>query len=890
MPLTPGTRLGPYEVLAPLGAGGMGEVYRAKDTRLDRTVAVKVLPSDLAADADRRARFEREGRAVSSLNHPHICTLHDIGRESGAQGAIDYLVMEYVDGENLGDKLLRGPLPLDQVLRYGAEIADALDKAHRHGIVHRDLKPGNVMLTRSGTKLLDFGLAKQGGVGGKSEPLSTLETKAKPLTTEGTLLGTFQYMAPEQLEGRDADARTDIFALGALLYEMATGKRAFVGRNQASLIAAIMSSEPPPISALRPTTPAALDWVIRTCLAKDPEERWQSAHDVVSQLTWIAQSASQAGRSGPSMPRRKSFGFLIFLIVAALIAALVIVAFQVHSPAQPQGAVRSSIVLPEKSALRAAVLSPDGTKMVCVARDASGRNLLWIRLLDSLVLQPLPGTDNPSFPFWSPDGRSIGFFADGKLKRIEAAGGPAQTLCDAPIGRGGSWGGDGVVLFAPTPDGPLYRVSASGGSATRATRKDPVRGETSHRWPFFLPDGKHFLYLVASFGSHAQQDKLGVYAASLDSTEETLLVRTNSSTAYAPGYLLFFRERNLLAQPFDAKSLRTTGDALPIAEDIQFFPQTFSALFSVSDNGLLLYQPRASSAVSQLTWFDRSGKAAGTVGAPGDQANPRISPDGKRVALDIADPQTGNMDVWIYEMAGGIGTRLTSDPAIDSDPVWSPDGRRVSFTSLRKGQPDLYQRSSNGAGNEEEILVSDRSKYPCDWSPDGRLMLYRAMDADSNMELWAVPVGADKTPIPFIKMTFGVTQGQFSPDGRWVAYASNESGKWEIYVAAFPGPGGNWRVSSAGGSEPRWRRDGKELFYLAPDAKLMAVEVKGGAVFEAGTARPLFQTHRREHIASTDMFSYDIGPDGRFLVNTDVGDAAPPSPTLVLNWPAALRR
>ncbi len=563
MPLTPGTRLGPYEVLAPLGAGGMGEVYRAKDTRLDRTVAVKVLPSDLAADADRRARFEREGRAVSSLNHPHICTLHDVGRESGVQGTIDYLVMEYVEGETLDDRLAKGPLPLDQVLRFGAEIADALDKAHRHGIVHRDLKPGNVMLTRSGTKLLDFGLAKQSGVGGKSEPLSTLETKAKPLTTEGTLLGTFQYMAPEQLEGREADARTDIFALGALLYEMASGKRAFTGKNQASLIAAIMSSEPAPISTVQPTTPAALDWVIKTCLAKDPDERWQSAHDVVSQLTWIAHGGSQAGLPGPTAVRRKSRERLLWgLTVLALGLALAANLFNARRRAEPQGAVRSSIVLPEKSALRAAVLSPDGTKMVCVARDATGRNVLWIRLLDSLVLQPLSGTENPAFPFWSPDSRSIGFFADGKLKRIDASGGPAQTLCDAPIGRGGSWSRDGVILFAPVPDGPLYRVPASGGTATRATQKDPVRGETSHRWPFFLPDGKHFLYLVASFGSHAQQEKIGVYVASLDSKEETLLVRTSSSVAYAaPGYLLFFRERNLLAQPFDQKSLRTTGDA-----------------------------------------------------------------------------------------------------------------------------------------------------------------------------------------------------------------------------------------------------------------------------------------------------------------------------------------
>jgi eukaryotic-like serine/threonine-protein kinase len=613
---------------------------------------------------------------------------------------------------------------------------------------------------------------------------------------------------------------------------------------------------------------------------------------VVSQLTWIAQAGSQGGPPGPTAVRRKSRERLLWgLTVLALGLALAAILFNARRPEEPQRAVRSSIVLPEKSALRAAVLSPDGTKMVCVARDASGRNLLWIRLLDSLALQPLSGTESPAFPFWSPDSRSIAFFADGKLKRIDASGGPAQTLCDAPIGRGGSWGKGGVILFAPVPEGALYRVSASGGAATPVTLKDHVRGETSHRWPFFLPDGKHFLYLVASFGSHADRERIGVYAASLDSKEEAFLARASSSMAYAaPGYLLFFRERNLLAQPFDAQSLRTTGDALPIAEDVQYFPQTYSALFSASGNGLLLYQPRSSSAVSQLVWFDRGGKATGAVGAPGDQANPRLSPDGKRVALDVADPQTGNMDVWIYETSGGVGTRLTSDPAIDSDPIWSPDGRRVSFTSLRRGYPDLLQRNSTGAGSEAEMLQSDREKYACDWSPDGRLVLYRAMDSDSNMELWTLPLAGDTTPVPFLKPPFGVTQGQFSPDGRWVAYASNESGKWEIYVAPFPGPGGNWKVSSAGGSEPRWRRDGKELFYLAPDAKLMAVDVKGGTTFEAGSARPLFQTHRREHVASTDMFSYDVAPDGQhFLVNTDVGDATPPSPTIVVNWPAALR-
>ena len=512
-----------------------------------------------------------------------------------------------------------------------------------------------------------------------------------------------------------------------------------------------------------------------------------------------------------------------------------------------------------------------------------------MRPLDLLATQPLAGTENPSFPFWSPDSRFIGFFADGKLKRIDPSGGPPQTLCDAPNSRGGAWNREGVMLFAPVPDGPLYRVSASGGLPTPVTRFDPSRGETSHRWPFFLPDGKRFLYLVASFGG--EREKTGIYVGSLDSKEEKFLLRANSSLAYAPpGYLLFLRERNLVAQPFNAKGIRITGDPLPVAEEIQFFPQTYSTLFSVSENGVLLYQDRSASGVSQLVWFDRSGKEVGSLGSTGNQANPRISPDGKRVALDITDPQTGNMDIWIYESSGGIPTRFTSDPAIHAAAIWSPDGSRIVFMSLRQGHPDIYQKSSSGAGNESAILVSERGKYPTDWSPDGRFILYRALDAKTNFELWALPVGSDQKPIPFMKTAFGVSHGQFSPDGRWVAYASNESGRWEVYVAPFPGPGGNWKVSSAGGSEPRWRRDGKELYYLAPDGKLMGVEVREGPTFDAGAATPLFQTRLRQHISAADLFSYDVSADGRrFLVNTDVGEVASTPLTVVLNWTAGLK-
>jgi eukaryotic-like serine/threonine-protein kinase len=895
-----GSRLGPYEVLSPLGAGGMGEVWKARDTRLERTVAVKVLPQHMSASPEVRQRFEREAKTISQLSHPHICALYDVGQE----GETEYLVMEYLEGETLSDRLVKGTLPLEQTLRYGVEIADALDKAHRQGIVHRDLKPGNVMLTKSGVKLLDFGLAKVlpsppgRGVGG--EGLTSLPTQAN-LTQEGTILGTFQYMAPEQLEGKEADARTDIFAFGAVLYEMATGRKAFSGASQASLISAIMKEEPVPISTVQPTTPLTLDRVVRTCLAKDPEDRWQSAADIKRELSWVGEG-SQAGMAAPVVARRRNRERLSWamtaVVLVALVAAVAAAVRYANRAAALGRPMRSSIVLPEKTALRGIAISPDGRRLAFVARDPSGKNLLWIRPLDSLAALPLPGTENPSFPFWSPDSRFIGFFADGKLKKIDASGGPPQTLCDAPLSRGGTWNREGVILFSPVPDGPLYRVSASGGLPTRVTRFDPARGETSHRWPFFLPDGRRFLYLVASFGSGDEREKMGIYVGSLDSKEEVFLLPAKSTMAFAPslakaseGYLLFLRERNLLAQPFNVGSLRIIGDPFPVAEQIQYFPQTANALFSVSESGLLLYSAESAMVLSRLAWVDRSGRETGFLGTPGDQANPRISPDGKRVALDIIDHQTGNMDIWIYQSSGGVATRVTSDPAIDACPTWSPDGDRIAFMSIRKGHPDVYQRSSSGAGSEDSILQSERAKYTTDWSPDGRFILYRAIDATTNLELWALPVGGDRKPFPFIKKTFGVSHGQFSPDGRWVAYASNESGKWEIFVAPFPGPGGNWKVSSAGGSEPRWRRDGKELFYLAPDGKLMTVEVKAGPTFEAGAATPLFQTRRRVPVSATDLFSYDVSADGqRFLVNMDVGEVASSPLTVVLNWTAELKK
>jgi Tol biopolymer transport system component len=895
MSLAAGTRLGPYEILRPLGAGGMGEVYLARDTRLPRTVAVKVLPHDRVASPEARQRFEREARVVSSLSDPRICALYDIGRHDTPEGSIDYIVMEHLEGETLEARLERGPLPLDQALRVALDIAGALHKAHRKGIVHRDLKPGNIMLTRAGIKLLDFGLARSepplGGAGGLPAGgfLTATPTRTR-LTQEGRILGTLQYMAPEQLEGKEADARADIWALGAVLYEMATGEPAFSGASSASLISSIMKEEPAPLSRLLPVSPPLLDHTVRTCLAKDPDERWQSAGDLESQLRFIAAQGAALASAPQARGRRRErlawtlAALALLVTLGLLLRTMVAGGADVNRTASP---MRLSVLLPDMSSLRFAALSPDGSRIAFVARDASGRNLLFVRPLASLDFQPLQGTDNPTFPFWSPDGTWLGFFADGKLKKIAASGGPPQTLCDAPLARGGSWSRDGTMVFAPVPDGPLYRVPAAGGQAALLTRLDPSRRETTHRYPCFLPDGRRFLFLVASFTTSAEQEKMGVYLGSLDHGEEKFLLRANSNMAFAPpGAILFLRERNLFAQRFDPDRFEVSGDPLTIAEQIQYFPQTFMGLFSASQTGTVLYQNQGGTTLGRLVWFDRAGKSLGSLGAPADQANPRLSPDGRRVAVSITDSRSGNVDVWSYDTSGGIPTRLTTDPAIDGTPVWSPDGSLIAYATMRRGGAEVFEMSSRGGG-ERPLTPAPPAQgvnYPTDWTPDGRQILYRSGAANANLELWLASVDGARAA-PFIKASYGVSNGRFSPDGRFVAYASNESGRWEIYVAPFPGPGGNWRVSSDGGSEPVWSRDGHELFFLAANNWLMAVPVRLSPAFDAGPPKPLFLVRRREPVATLDLFSYDVAADGqRFLVNTDAGEPTAAPLTVVLDW------
>jgi len=894
MALSSGTRLGPYEILAPLGAGGMGEVYRARDTRLERTVAIKILPAQFSSDPIRKQRFEREAKTISSLNHPHICVLYDVGNQDGTQ----FLVMECVEGETLAARLEKGRLPLEQVLKYGTQIADALDKAHRHGVVHRDLKPGNIMLTASGAKLLDFGLAKAAPPLAAGATLTAAATRTTPVTQQGTVVGTFQYMSPEQVEGKDVDARSDIFSFGSVLYEMVTGRRAFPGKSQISVASAILEKDPKPISTLQPLTPPALDRAIRVCLAKDPEDRWQTARDLLLDLKWIAEAGSQAGIPAPVVARRKYRERIAWGIAAVGIVAAVIFAFAYFRGASTDvRSIRSSILPPDKATFEIVggsagpvAVSPDGRRLAFRARDASGKSLLWVRPLDGAMPQPLAGTEGASFPFWSPDSRSIGFFADGKLKKIAASGGPPQTLCEASDGRGGTWNRDEIIVFSPAPVSPLYRVSASGGAATSVTQLDQSRRETTHRWPHFLPDGRHFLYFVRNTLPGGPSDQIGLYVGSLDSNEQKLLLRAGSNAVYAPpGYLLFWRDQSLMAQPFDAKRLKLIGDAFPVAEQVQYLGGMGYAVFSVSDNGILAYQAGAGQGDTQLLWFDANGKQLGQVGSPGFHGTVRLSPDGQRLAEFAVDG--ANMDIWVHELARGVRTRFTFDPSFDWYPVWSPDGTRIAFASNRKGQYNLYVKDSAGAGAEELVFESEADKRPTDWSRDGRFIAFGSSDAkgSTGWDIWGLPLFGDRKPFPFLQTQFDEGAAVFSPDGRWLAYQSNESGNVEVYLAPFPGPGAKWQVSNGGGRLPAWRRDGKGLFYLTTDNRLMAAEVtpKGSSV-QVGIPRMLFQTRP----ASAPPFGrlYDVSQDGkRFLVATTAEGTSAPL-TLVVNWTATVKK
>jgi len=880
MPLSAGTRLGPYEILSPLGAGGMGEVWKARDTRLERTVAIKVLSRDRSASEDSRQRFEREAKTISQLSHPHICALYDVGRD----GETDYLVMELLEGESLSDRLARGALPLDQTLKYGQQIAEALDKAHRQGIVHRDLKPGNVMLTKSGVKLLDFGLAKAFETPAAKGALTSLPTKGA-LTQEGTILGTFQYMAPEQLQAQEADARTDIFALGTVLYEMATGKKAFTATNQASLITAIMSAHPAPISSVQPMSPPALERVVKTCLAKDPEDRWQSAADVRRELQWIAEG-SAAGVDAPGVvsSRRRKREVLAWVLAAAGVIAASSLLLGRRSAPTPQP-FRFPLVPPPGVRFRAQdrlALSPDGRRIAFTGTE-DGHGRLWVQALDSLAARPLEGTDEANFPFWSPDGRTIGFFQAGRLRRIDAEGGAIQTISEElGSGFGASWGSGGFVIFGSTFGGPIWRVPASGGAKTAVTAIDGKRGDSAHLYPAFLPDGRHFVFAARNVDPIRSVLALG----DLESKESRTLWRSDADGVWAPtGHLLFAREGTLFAQAFDLRRLQAVGEPLSVAANVRFY--TGNSLTRATAGGdVLAYGLWRHD--RRLVWVDRRGRELGAVGQVADYEDVRISPTGDRIAAAIRDPSAGwYNDVWVLDAGSGIATRLSSERTEEFAPVWSSDGKRVFYTSDRNGFYDLFSRPAGG-GAEELVLRTNWDKLANEVTPDGRALIFGGSPANEREDVWDLPLTGDRSPKSLVSTaTFVEKSTRLSPDGKWMAFSSTEPGREDIFVAPFPA-GPKRRVSDAGGLAPVWSRDGKELYFLAGDGRLTAVSVSSGpSGVDFGPPQPLFDIEPADP-TSFDPRPYDVAPDGRFLIVRAVG-REPLGPDVVdVHWTARL--
>jgi serine/threonine protein kinase/Tol biopolymer transport system component len=884
MAVVSGQRLGPYEILSAVGIGGMGEVYRARDTRLDRTVAIKILPDRLADRPDLRERFEREARTIASLNHPHICVLHDIGHHNGT----DYLVMEYVEGDTLAQRLEKGPLPFEQVLLYAIEIADALDKAHRKGITHRDLKPGNIVLSKMGAKLLDFGLAKlrQGTVSATS-PVSAFPTAQDPITAEGTILGTLQYMAPEQLEGKDADARTDIFALGAVVYEMATGKKAFEGKSQASVIGKILETDPPPISSLQPMTPPALDRIVKKCLRKDPDERWQDARDVTDELKWINGSGSQPAVPVTPVVRRKLDRLAWAVAAAALViaAAAASVAYLRRATAVIPP-VRFAVGPPEKGSFSPLspflTLSPDGSNLAFVASGPTGTRQLWIRALDSLAAQPLPGSEMADVSFWSADSRSVAFYAEGSLKKMAVSGGPAQTLTAAiplPIG-GGTWSQEGVVLFGTFPPSKsgIQRVSAAGGTATPATTLDASRQENAHLWPHFLPDGRHFLYLARS--TNAENN--GIYVGSLDSQERTLLLNANSNAVYVPpGYLLYHRAGTLMAQPFDAQRTRLMGEPVPIAEGLQFVDVFGHAAFAASQNGVLAYRSGTGMPTRTLVWVSRNGTEQPLAAPERAYDYPRLSPDGGRIALEIG-PQ-----IWIYDLARDALTRLTfEEGSVSENPIWSPDGKRILFDSSTTPR-GIFSQMADGSGGLERLTTSEYQQTTRSWSSDGQWLAFNQLHPTTQRDIWVLRL-SDRKAQPFLTTRFNEGAPEFSPDGRWLTYVSDESGGPEIYVQPYPSPGGKWQISTEGGTEPVWNHNGRELFYRS-GTRMMVVDVTTQPTFSAGKPRLLFDRQYLSTPFPQTFPRYAVSPDGQRFLMVKQGEQALTQINVVQNWISELK-
>jgi Tol biopolymer transport system component len=870
MALTPGMKLGPYEIVSQLGAGGMGEVYRARDTRLERIIAIKVLPESLANDAERLQRFEQEARVLSTVSHPNLLAIYDVGTQDG----LHYLVSEFLEGQTLRERVGGGVLPQRKVSEYALQIANGLAAAHDKGIVHRDLKPENIFVTRDEhVKILDFGLAKQSegvaGVAGESVTIST-----PGATTPGTVMGTVGYMSPEQVRGQAVDNRSDIFTFGAILYEMVAGRRAFKGESGVETMNAILKEDPPEIDIAQMKVSPGMERIVRHCLEKNPTNRFQSARDLGFALGALSGSDATATVRAVTAAETtaKSAGWMKRAAVAAAVLASAAAGYFLR----PRGATpeRLEFTIPLQEETSNFAISADGRVLALVSPDpASGTPVLSVERVGSSALTILQGTEGASYPFWSPDDSFVGFFADGKMKKVAASGGISQVIATASAGRGGSWGKRGLIIYAPQAAGWLWSVNADGSNAAPLTQNIYNHStDASHRWPVFLPDGNHFLFYAGNFTTSPNDHSSGIYLSSLAGKERKLVYLAPSNPGYASGYLYFTdSERRLDAIAFDPSQGTTSGEQRIVAEKVGFQPSVYWGAFSVAETGTVVYSPTVGASLSMLTWYDRAGKELGHVGDAAVISNPSLSPDNQKAVMDIADAKANNVNIWLSDLQRGTSSRFTFDTTEDSAAAWSRDGSTIAYRSSLS-DTQIFVKASQGLQAPRKIFEvspdhSNDDMIPNVWSPDGKQILCVKQPGEGGSELDLVPVAGGNS-IPFLKASNEVTAAQISPDGKWVAYASQESGDWEIYVTTFPSAAGKWQVSRGGGTEPRWRGDGKEIFYIGPKSMLTAVAISGSDTFSAGNVTPLFRAQLRAPVSSTDMFAYDVTKDGqRFLVD-----------------------
>ena len=884
------TKIGSYEIVSQIGAGGMGEVYKARDSRLDREVAIKMLPSDLSKDEDRLRRFEQEAKATSALNHPNILTVFDIGEHEDSP----FIVSELLEGEELRERLDESAIPLRKVTEYAQQIVSGLSAAHEKGIIHRDLKPENIFITKDDrVKILDFGLAKL-SVPGAVATGSEVHTR-KAMTDPGTVMGTVGYMSPEQVRGQAVDHRSDIFSFGVILYEMITGKRAFQEESLAETMSAIVKEEPPEITESNPNISPGLERIVRRCLEKKPDRRFQSTADLGFALESLSTPTTSSGSNltvavSAIRPDLESSRWPLRAVAATafllLIGCMVLGVMYIRRLVPDERPVTFVIPLPElATGVGIPTISPDG-RTIAFNMTVDGKSNIYLRDLGSLNEQRLNGTEDLNGPpFWSPDSRTIAFIANEKLKKVDIGGGPVQVICDASNGQTGAWNSDGVIVFGGTEHG-IRRVLASGGEVTELFPLDESRKETRQAWPRFLPDGRHFLF--TSYNS-SKPDLPEVFVASVDGKERKPLFKANTDVYYiAPGYLLFARDSTVMAQPFDVSKLEITGEPVTAIENVGFNALTGRSQFSISQNGTLIYR-LGSLAERQLTWFDRQGKEISKVAPPGGYTDIVLSPDGKKAA--VTRQVDGNSDIWTIDLERGLPTRYTFGASNEDDPAWSSDGNDLIFSSDRDSGEirRIYRKLASGAGNEDLLSASvSTTDVGMDWSPDRKNILYSSPGEKGRMDLWILPFGGDVKPYPLLNSEFDEMQGHFSPDGRYFAYVSTESSRQEVYIQSFPLGGGKWQVSTGGGAQPHWRRDGKELYYISPERKLMAAAVKIEGTLVIGAVEPLFQTQ----ISSMNHSNrYDVAADGqRFLVNSSVESNKQSPFNVILNWAATLKK